>query len=69
MTESTGNRFRSEAGPSRDALTDVIRHGARRLLAEALNAEVESFLTEFQESWVEGLPPRKSPWSVASWGN
>ena len=32
----------------RDALTEVIRQGARRLLAEALEAEVEGFLAEFQ---------------------
>jgi len=39
---------------SRDALTEVIRQGARRLLAEALEAEVTSFLVEFQAERQDG---------------
>ncbi len=34
---------------ARDALTEVLREGAQRLLAEAVQAEVESFIEEFQE--------------------
>ena len=33
----------------RDALTEVLRTGAQRLLAEAVEAEVESFLAEYGE--------------------
>ncbi len=34
---------------TRDALTEVLRAGARQLLAEAIEAEVGSFLTEYQQ--------------------
>ncbi|MFQ5930240.1 MAG: transposase, partial [Acidobacteriota bacterium] len=34
---------------AKDALTEVLREGAQRLLAEAVDAEVESFLEEYQE--------------------
>jgi transposase-like protein len=34
---------------ARDALTDVLREGAQKLLAEAVQAEVESFIDEYQE--------------------
>lgn len=40
MKKSTVIELRS-AGASRDALTEVLRQGARRLLAEALEAEVQ----------------------------
>lgn len=36
------------AESSRDALTDVLRDGSRRLLREAIEAEVESFLAEYR---------------------
>ena len=34
---------------SRDALSEILRSGARQLLAEAINAEVEAFLAEYRE--------------------
>ena len=34
---------------ARDALTEVLREGAQRLLAEAVQAEVGSFLEQYQE--------------------
>jgi transposase-like protein len=34
---------------SKDAITDVLRRGARRLLAEALEDEVEAYLAQFAE--------------------
>lgn len=42
------------AETGRDALSEVIRQGARRLLAEALEAEVESFLGEYQVEREQG---------------
>jgi len=43
-------------GPVEDALTEVLREGARRLLASAIEAEVTSFLERFQaEKTAEGL--------------
>ena len=47
---SKGNvvSIQEPTGP-RDALTDVLRSGARRLLAEAIEAEVEEYLTQYQE--------------------
>lgn len=34
----------AEPEPSRDALTEVLRHGARKMLAEAIEAEVAEYL-------------------------
>ena len=35
--------------PSSDPLTEILRNGARKLLAEAIEAEVEAFLAEFRQ--------------------
>lgn len=32
-----------------DALTEILREGARKLLSEALKGEIEEFLSEYQE--------------------
>jgi hypothetical protein len=32
-----------------DPITDILRSGARKLLAEALESEIEVFLSEYQE--------------------
>ena len=48
MQESTVVELRREQDASTDALTEIVRHGARRLLTEALEAEVEAFIAEFQ---------------------
>lgn len=34
---------------AKDALTEVLREGAQKLLAEAVQAEVESFIEKYQE--------------------
>ena len=52
MNESTVVQLHPDAETSRDALTEVIHQGARRLLAEALEAEVATFLAEFREERV-----------------
>ncbi len=54
MKESTVVELRPESETSKDTLTLILRQGARKLLAEALEAEVESFLTEFQEQRSDG---------------
>ena len=43
MTEST-NRNDSLPLPSKDVLTDVLKAGAQRLLAQAIQAEVDDYL-------------------------
>ena len=48
MSESSVVSIRSPESP-RDALTEVLRTGAQQLLAEAVEAEVEAFLSEFGE--------------------
>ncbi len=48
MSESSVVSIRSPETP-RDALTEVLRTGAQQLLAEAVEAEVEAFLSEFGE--------------------
>ena len=32
-----------------DPITDILRQGARKLLAEALHAEIESFLSQYAD--------------------
>jgi len=54
VEKSTVVPLRAGIETSRDALTEVIRQGARRLLAEALEAEVTSFLAEFQAERQDG---------------
>ena len=54
MEKSTVVPLTAGIETSRDALTEVIRQGARRLLAEALEAEVTSFLVEFQAERQDG---------------
>lgn len=54
MEKSTVVPLTAGIETSRDALTEVIRQGARRLLAEALEAEVMSFLAEFQVERQDG---------------
>ncbi len=48
MSESSVVSIQSPETP-RDALTEVLREGAQRLLAEAVEAEVEAFLAEYGE--------------------
>lgn len=48
MSQGTVVSIQESQSP-RDALTEVLRAGAQRLLAEAVEAEVESFLAEFGE--------------------
>ena len=48
-----------------DPITDVLRQGARKLLAEALEAEIESFLSQYANlSDEQGLvhPPVDDLW-------
>ena len=47
MGTKTVNEFTNPGipGPASDALTDVLREGARRMLREAVEAEVQEFLT------------------------
>ena len=49
MKESNVFRFRDPASGEEDPLTEVLRRGARRLLCEAVEAELESFLSEYEE--------------------
>ena len=54
MKETTVVELRREPETPRDALTDILRQGARKLLAEAVDAEVEAFLAEFQQERAAG---------------
>lgn len=46
----------SEDAPTTDALTEVIRQGARKLLREAREAEVAGFVAQFQAEREDGSP-------------
>jgi len=52
VTKNTVVSIRSRQ-ETRDALTEVLRVGARQLLAEAIEAEVGSFLAEYQHERTE----------------
>ena len=45
MKEDTVVSFRQPGSFSDDPLTDILRSGARRLLAQAVEAEVEAYIT------------------------
>ena len=47
-------RFQRPDEPSEDPLTDVLRHGARTLLAQAIEAEVATFLASHADLVDEG---------------
>jgi len=44
MTKDTVVAFRAPEGFSPDPLTDLLRHGARQLIAQAVEAELNTFL-------------------------
>ncbi len=54
MEESTVVPLKAGTETSRDALTEIIRQGACRLLAEALEAEVAGFVAQFQAAREDG---------------
>jgi putative transposase len=49
MEQDNVVEFRRPDGPSEDPLTEVLRHGARALLAQAVEAEVATFLATHAE--------------------
>lgn len=58
MSEDKVIRLKSPGtpGPVHDALTEVLREGAQRLLASAIEAEIDAFLERFQsEKTAEGV--------------
>ena len=46
MSDGNVVELRSPASEARDALTEVLREGAQRLLAQAVEAEVAAFVAE-----------------------
>jgi hypothetical protein len=56
MGEGTVFSLRRGDATRRDALTEVIRQGARQLLREALEAEVAGFVAQFQAEREDGSP-------------
>jgi transposase-like protein len=46
MKDSKVVEMKSQAQEARDALTEVLREGAQRMLAQAVEAEVENFVSE-----------------------
>lgn len=61
MTET--NVFQlAQPGTFADPLTEVLRNGARSLLAQAVEAEVAALLARAQRAaWTAGLPSTKKP--------
>ncbi|MBL4869070.1 MAG: hypothetical protein JKY67_22120 [Pseudomonadales bacterium] len=45
----TDNNVVSLHAPAQDALTEILKAGAQKLLAQAIEAEVESFLASYHE--------------------
>ena len=48
MRKNTAVELKKPEETCNDALTEVLRNGARKMLAVALEAEVESFLAQYQ---------------------
>ena len=49
MSETTITQLRDPSGFSTDALTDVIRGGARQLIEQAVHAELATLMAAFSE--------------------
>lgn len=49
MSEATATRSLHPVDSTRDPLTEVLRRGARKLLAAALESEVEAFLAGYND--------------------
>ena len=49
MAESINSRLSLPVAPSRDVLTDILRDGAQRLLAQAIEAEVSEWIASHAE--------------------
>ena len=49
MAESNNSRLSLPVAPSRDVLTDILRDGAQRLLAQAIEAEVSEWIASHAE--------------------
>ena len=59
MTKDTVVAFRAPEGFSSDPLTDLLRHGARELIAQAVEAELNVFLTAMT---IRPMPPVVAGW-------
>jgi len=49
-----------------DPLTEILRSGARKLLAEALEAEIESFLAMYTDLYVEASDGERDAGSLVT---
>ena len=52
MTKDTVVAFRAPEGFSADPLTDLLRRGARDLIAQAVEAELSAFLIAHAEEYL-----------------
>ena len=50
-------------GPVADALTEVLREGAQRMLAAAIEAEIATFLARFKDETLEDGRQRMVSWA------
>ena len=66
MKEDTITALPDPNGFSADPLTDLIRSGARQLIEQALEAELNALLTQFSnEMTPEGACSDRSTWPTA----
>ena len=49
MNQNNVIEFKKPGTEPRDLLTDLLRDGAKKLIQEAVEAELESFLADFRE--------------------
>ncbi len=57
MAETTITMLPDPSGFSSDALTDVIRDGARKLIEQAIEVELATLMAAFAEDKLEDGPP------------
>lgn len=61
MDENKMIDLEKPGGGERDALTEVLRQGARRMLTQTVEAEVDAFLAAHRDIRDEGAAPQSRP--------
>ncbi len=66
MTDDKVIEFKSQAEPEsvRDALSELVRQGARQIIAQAVEAELQAFLSTYSEVKTESGVFRERPYRL-----
>ena len=62
MSETTITQLPDPSGFSADPFTDVIRDGARKLIEQAIHAEMATLMAAFSNEKLEGVSAARPVW-------